>query len=357
MKRNDDLIKNLIIRPGGVALGLILTFFTPGNAGAEPFAINGKPVPATVATVNGVVLDSQLLISEVKVYRLMNRQNNKTLTEKEMAEYSHQALSRLVDQELLYQQARKKNIRINPHVVELKVQEVRQQFPSPELFQAALDLQGLTLDLLKIKFEKQLAEESIIRQEIAPHVKVGDPEVAAYYRANLDKFQTPEQYEAHHIFTAALQPDPHSQNFDDDATRKKAARLNALVDQDAAEKSQDLYRQLKQGADFGELAKKHSEDSATGKKGGSWGAVALSEFPEIMSQALRRLKQDEISEPVRSPYGYHILKWTKKIPAGHLPLSELKTDILNTLLRKKTLSEHQKMISKMREQADIKLFY
>ncbi len=220
-----------------------------------------------------------------------------------------------------------------------------------------MDFQGLSIDLLKIKFEKQMVEEATIRQEVAPHVKVGDPEVEAYYRENLDKFQTPEQYEVHHIFTAALQPDPHSQKFTDEATRKKAERLNALVDQDAAEKTQDLARQLKEGADFAELAKAHSEDNATGEKGGSWGPVALDEFPEVLAQALRRLKQDEISEPVRSPYGYHILKWTKKIPAGHIALSEIKTDILNALLKKKTLDEHRKMLSKMREQADIKLFY
>ncbi|MCH7651343.1 MAG: peptidylprolyl isomerase, partial [Nitrospinae bacterium] len=101
----------------------------------------------------------------------------------------------------------------------------------------------------------------------------------------------------------------------------------------------------------------HSEDTTTGKKGGSWGALALSELPEVLAQVLQGLKQNEISEPVRSPYGHHILKWTQKIPAGHRPLSEIKADIMNTLLREKTLSEHQKMVAQMRQQADSKLFY
>ena len=83
----------------------------------------------------------------------------------------------------------------------------------------------------------------------------------------------------------------------------------------------------------------------------------MSELPEILSNELKKLKQDEISEPVRSPYGYHVLKWTKIIPAGHVKLSEIKADIMNALLREKTLSEHKKMVSKMREQADIQLFY
>ena len=340
-----------------LALGLMLFLTLPTTVFAEPFKINGKPVPATVATVNGVPLDSQLLISEVKVYSLMNRQKNHTLSDQEMAEFSRQALSRLVDQELIYQQARKKNIHVDPKNIEKRLQEVRQQFPSEELFHTALEMQGLTLDLLKIKFEKQSVEEATIREEVAPHVKVNDPEVEDFYRKNLDKFQTPEKYEAHHIFVSALQPGPHDQKFENEATRKKAERLNALIDQDAAEKIKDLYRQLQEGADFAALAQEHSEDNVTGKKGGGWGPVALSEFPDVLANAFRQLKQGDFSEPVRSPYGYHLLKWTKKIPAGHIPLPDIKTDILNALLKEKTMSEHQKMVAEMRKKADIKLFY
>ena len=142
-----------------LALGLILTLALPVAVLAEPFQVNGKPIPDKVAEVNGVALNSQLLISEIKVYRLMSRQQNKTLTEKEVAEFSHQALSRLVDQELVYQQAHKKNIRIEPKLLEQRVEEVRKQFPSKQMLHTALDMQGLTMDLLKTKFEKQMVEE------------------------------------------------------------------------------------------------------------------------------------------------------------------------------------------------------
>jgi len=340
-----------------LALGLMLALAFPAVAPAEPFTVDGKAIPDTVAEVNGVALDSQLLISEIKVYHLMNRKQNKALTEKEMAEYSHQALTRLVDQELIYQAAHKKQITIDPKLLDQRVEEVRKQFPSEAMLHTALDMQGLTMDLLKTKFEKQMVEESLIRQEVVPHVKVGDPEVEAFYQEHKDKFQTPEQYEIHHIFTSAVQPEAHGETIEDPALRAKADRLNALLDQDAAEKIQDVYRQLKAGADFAKLAQEQSEDGQTGAKGGSWGTVSLSELPEVLAAEYKRLKQDEISPPVRSPYGYHILKWTKRIPAGHVKLSEVKTDIMNVLLREKTLSEHQKMVARMREQADIKLYY
>jgi parvulin-like peptidyl-prolyl isomerase len=350
-------MKHLLKTSVWIALCLITTVGISNQAPAAPFQVNGKTVPPTVALVNGVTLDSKLLISEIKVLRLMNRRQNKTLSEKELSEFSHQALSRLVDQELIYQQAHKMHIRIDPKLLERKVQEIRKQFPSEAMFNTALDMQGLNLDLLKTKFEKQMVEEALIRERVVPKVHVSDAEVASFYRKNLDRFRTPETYHTHHIFTAALQAGPHDKKFNDEATRQRAERLSALLNRDAAEKSQDLHRQLQAGADFAELAKRHSEDTTTGEKGGSWGALALSELPEVLAQVLSRLKQNEISEPVRSPYGYHILKWTQNTPAGHRPLSESKTDIMNALLREKTLSEHQKMVAQMRQQADIKLFY
>jgi parvulin-like peptidyl-prolyl isomerase len=350
MKLMTTLLRSL-------SLGLILTLALPAAASAEPFQVNGKAIPDKVASVNGIALDSQLLISEIKVYRLMNRQQNKELTEKEVDEFSHQALARLVDQELIFQEARKKNILIKPELIEQRIQEVRKQFPSKQMLQTALDMQGLTMDLLKTKFEKQMVEEALIREEVAPNVKVNDPEVEAFYKKHQDRFQTPEKYEVHHIFAAALQSHARGETISDPALRKKAERLKALLDEDAAEKIRGLDYQLQDGADFAKLAKEHSEDGKSGAKGGSWGTVTLSELPESLATELKKLKKNETSGPIRSPYGYHILKWTKIIPAGHVKLSEVKTDIMNALLREKTLSEHQKMVSKMRTRADIQLFY
>lgn len=348
------LMTNLLHSLG---LVLVLTLTLPAIAPAEPFQVNGKAIPDKIASVNGVALNSQLLISEIKVYRLMNKQQNKEVTEKQMDEFSRQALARLVDQELIFQEARKKNIQIKPELIEQRVQETRKQFPSKQMLQIALDMQGLTMDLLKTKFEKQMVEEALIRQEVVPNVKVDDPEVDAFYKKHLNRFQTPEKYEVHHIFAAAVQSHAQGKNIQDPALRKKAERLNALLNEDAAEKIRGLDHQLQDGADFAKLAKEHSEDGKSGAKGGSWGTVALSELPESLAKELKKLKKNEVSGPIRSPYGYHILKWTKIIPAGHVKLSEVKTDIMNALLREKTLSEHQKMVSKMRAQADIQLFY
>ena len=337
------------------AVGLVL-LAVAAPALAEPFTIDGKPFPQTVASVNGVKLDAQLLISEVLVYRQMNLQRNQKVSEAKLAEYAHEALSRLVDQQLIFQQTQKLNIKIDPTQIDKSIEQARKQFPSEEMFDTALEMQGLTMDLLKTKFEMQMLEEQYVRKVVAVDIKVSDEEVQAYYQKNLKEFQVPEQYEAHHIFTAALVPGPHDTPLSDPALRKKAERLNKLLDQDAAAQINHVHQQLVEGADFAELAKKNSEDTVTGAKGGSWGPVTLSDFPPAMAEVLKGLKQGEISKPVRSQFGYHILKWTKLIPASHTALSEVKTDIMNALLREKTLAEHSKRVLKLREAADIQLF-
>ena len=89
-------MKHLHKIPVFIVLCLMATVVIPNKAVAAPFHVNGKTVPPTVASVNGVTLDSQLLISEMKVFRLMGRQQNRTFSENDLSEFSLHPLSRLV---------------------------------------------------------------------------------------------------------------------------------------------------------------------------------------------------------------------------------------------------------------------
>ncbi len=75
-----------------------------------------------------------------------------------------------------------------------------------------------------------------------------------------------------------------------------------------------------------------------------------------MAEAAKKLKVNQISEIIKSSYGYHILQVTEKFPESTLPLSEVKSDILNILLKKEVEKKKESLLSKMRESAKIKLF-
>ena len=228
------------------------------------------------------------------------------------------------------------------------------KFPSRELFLNAIALQRLTLKMLKASIEKRLLEQEFLRRNVVPKVNVDDASVKKYYRENQGKFRQPEKLTIYHIFTKAQRLQDAGE-ISDPALQKKADRLMALIDKDALNLIETLLIKLEKGGDFEKLAKKYSEDDASKDKGGLIGAITDEQtLPEIF-QAARKLKAGETSGVVKSNFGYHIVKVTEKFPAKTAALSEVKSDILNVLMKIEVQKKKEAIILEMRKSADIKL--
>lgn len=320
------------------------------------FRINGRAVPAVLASVNGVDLPASYLHSQLATYRLMIRQQGRSATSQEEDSFVQRTVTQLVDQELIFQKSREINIRVDSKTIGNEIEKIRNQFPSPALFQAALKIQGLTPAMLRANLEKQLAEDEWIRRAIVPEVHIGDPEVESYYRNHADQFQTPETYDVAHIFVASLAPDPE-QLPEEPGLRQKAERLQKLLDQDALAKAERVLQRLTAQEDFSSLAEELSEDEGSRNSGGQLGSVVAEDLPPKVAAAVKQLQPGQLSGIVRSTYGYHILKLNKKIPAGRVALVRVKPDILNLLLKEKVLEVRQSHLENLRNQADIHLFY
>jgi parvulin-like peptidyl-prolyl isomerase len=125
---------------------------------------------------------------------------------------------------------------------------------------------------------------------------------------------------------------------------------------DAKTTAQDILEQLKSGADYIELAKKYSEDKETREEGGALGQVsASSTIPEIAT-AMQTMKVGEISDLVKSSYGYHILKLNGKTPSKKTPYAEVKADIMNLLLQQETEKIKNQMLKDLKKLAKIETF-
>ncbi len=343
---------------GAVCLIAVAGWFStaPADSAADDFRIHGRAVPAVLASVNGVDLPASYLQNQLATYRLMNRQQGRTATAQEEDSFVQQTVTQLVDQELIFQKSREINIRVDAKTIGNEVEKIRQQFPSPELFQAALKIQGLTPAMLRANLEKQLAEDEWVRRAIVPEVQIGDPEVESYYQKHADQFKTPATYDVAHIFVASLAPDPEELP-QEPGLRHKAQRLQKLLDQDALKKAEMVLQKLTAQEDFASLAEEFSEDEGSRKNGGQLGAVMPNELPPKVASAVKQLQPGQLSGIVRSAYGYHILRLNKKNPAGRVALDQVKSDILNLLLKEKVLAVRQSHLENLRHQADIRLFY
>ncbi len=119
------------------------------------------------------------------------------------------------------------------------------------------------------------------------------------------------------------------------AARVDAAHIlistKTLSDAEALAKAQEIRQQLMQGANFNELALKESDDKTVKKNKGEMGAFTSEQMVKPFSDAVFAMQVGEISEPVKTKYGYHLIKLNKIILAGVKPFDEVKAGIINKL--------------------------
>ncbi len=145
------------------------------------------------------------------------------------------------------------------------------------------------------------------QEKVAATINVTDDQLRAAYSSSLDNFRMPERVHARHILLKT--------------EGKSDAEKKALM-----AKAEDLLKQLKNGADFAELAKKNSQDG-TAEQGGDLGWFVRNQMvPEFDSVAFS-LKPKELSGVVTSQFGYHIIQVLEKDPAKIKPFEEVKDDL------------------------------
>ena len=165
----------------------------------------------------------------------------------------------------------------------------------------------------------RILSNEYLQREISANANITDGQIKEYYDANPDEFKTVEKVKASHILIRVY---PTSGS---DGLAKAKARVK------------DLKKKLDNGADFADLARKNSDDSATKNKGGSLGYITRGMMrisPEFM-EAVFSLKTGEISDPVESPHGFHIIKADAKIPEHVRPLDKAGVRIKATLEKEK----------------------
>jgi parvulin-like peptidyl-prolyl isomerase len=178
--------------------------------------------------------------------------------------------------------------------------------------EAALGAQGLTLAGYRAQIREEIERDQLVSKEIRGKVNVTPEEVQRYYEAHLSEFSTPEKVQlAHIVFRIAP-----------DAPADKVSAATA--------KAEDVYRRIKKGANFAEMAKEFTEDSS-GENGGDLGWFKKGEMLEPIEKAAGKLKVGEVSEPVRTKVGLHIIKVEGREGAAHQKLDELNDQIKQQL--------------------------
>ena len=350
---------NLVSRVSRCLLGALI--FLASQSGvpfvaesATEFMINGKPVPKVVAKVNGTELGSDLLKREMIAYELLANRQGKNIETEDEGKIARVLLMKAIDDELIYQQGLKQNISIDSATIDRELNHIQSQFPGKKLFLAALAAQRLTFDVLKKNIKKTLVKEAFVRANIAPKVQVTDDKVESFYNKNKSTFIKPETFKVSHIYVSIPAPgDGEAESTED---RAKAKEIIDWVKNEARKKINQALSDLKKGKPFKSVAKEFSEDPKTFDKGGDLGFMMKNQtLPEI-SNVMIKLNVGETSSVIESSLGFHIIQLTEKKKSHLIALDEVKSEILNHLLKLETEKQLKDYLSGLRKKSEIKIF-
>jgi peptidyl-prolyl cis-trans isomerase D len=157
-------------------------------------------------------------------------------------------------------------------------------------------------------------------QAIRERIQVSPQDVERHYEDNQQQYSTPEQVRASHILLKT--------EGKDEAAVKKLA--------------EDLAAKAKAGADFAELAKKHSEDDTNNSKGGDLDFFGRGQMVADFDKVAFAMKPGEISAPVKTEFGYHVIKLTEKRAASQRPLAEVRGQIEDQIRWQRAQDEAQR---------------
>ena len=269
-----------------------------------------------VAVVNGTVINQAEFDSEMNRVLERLQRTGRFPNDLERSQIKKQVLENLIARELLYQESQKKGIKVDQKEIEAQLTALKGRFPSEVEFKKALSTMNLTEAGLRFQFERDLAIRKLLDDQIGGKSTVSEKESRAYYDSNLGSFKKPEQVRASHIL---IKVDPGA-----DEAKKAEART----------KIESLQAKLKNGEDFGAVAKEYSE-GPSGPKGGDLGFFGRGQMVKPFEETAFSMKPGQVSGMVETRFGYHLIMVTERTPESTLSYEEVKDRLEQHLKQQK----------------------
>jgi foldase protein PrsA len=238
----------------------------------------------------------------------------------EYQQVNDQIMTILVQKAEYSQEASDMGIEITDKKIDQRLAEIKKQYfgGSEKRYQDTLKAQGLSEAQVRADVKASLIGDEIQKRLVAG---VTDAKVKAYYDSHKSKYAAPATREVRHILV-----------------KKKSL-------------AEELYKRLQNGADFAALAKKYSTDTVSAKSGGKLlPAVSKGQTVPPFDKAVFSLKTKEISKPVHSTYGWHIIQPLADVkPPGTRPFTEVKASIKAQLDQEKLTSWRADLVKRYKD--------
>ncbi|MBX2835494.1 MAG: peptidylprolyl isomerase [Gammaproteobacteria bacterium] len=272
-------------------LGMLFGVLTCSNVAAQDVVLN-----KIEAVVNeGVVLSSDVL-AETANLRNQARASNQALPDDDVLR--SRVLERLIDQEIRRQHAAALGITVDATSVNRAIEQIaRNNNLNTSQFRDALRQQGFEYNQFRRNIEQEVLMSRLVQREVESQIKVTEQEIDDFIDALVNDAEENKRYRISHILIAISSSAAQSEY---DAAETKANSIVGL---------------LRAGADFAKTAAAES-DGARALQGGDLGWRTLQEVPDFLAAALREMAVGDVSDPLRSQNGLHIVKLIDRESGG-----------------------------------------
>jgi parvulin-like peptidyl-prolyl isomerase len=303
----------------------------------------------------------------------------------EYKQFQQDVLEYMITYELASQKAEELDITVTDEELQKEIDSIRDtNFGGDQAaFDKALAEQSLTMDQLKQGYRESMLLQKMYESVTKDVTTVPDSEIQAYYDENKDYYFVDETRTARHILLAPIASRTAGTtsttttssttsttvgSSESSSTTGTAASTTtapssttttaAPTEADwntALETAKKVRADLVGGADWTAEAAKYSDDDGTKNTGGDLGTVYKGQMVQEFQDAVFSMAKDEISEPIKTTYGYHIIQVTGITDAKQYTLEEVKEEITSTLLETKQKEAWRNWIEKMKQ--EIRVIY
>jgi peptidyl-prolyl cis-trans isomerase SurA len=321
----------------------------PTTAPQAPTQPPSLIVEKIIVKVNGEIL-TQTELERIQIETLQQDQNRRIASPRDLVtdaglikaltDITPSILSDKIDELLIVQFGREMGVKFTDENFRLTIQNVKQQNKlNDQQFAEAMKESGITLELLRERFEREYIRRQVEQREIMKNMTLTEEEARQYYKAHPDEFMKPPTVTLREILVTVPTETTGGQTT-----------INVAKDEAARDRISAIRERALKGEDFVKLVEEASE-AGSKANGGIVGPVVTTDVSPAVGAAIEKLKPGEVTEVLRLGNGYRIFKLESRTAAEVEAFDKLRNQIAQHIYDARLGTETEKFLSKLRTQA------